>query len=71
MGVARMSLERTTMLLLTASKTLLRHPDSESARQCRDGVFYQVLEPTDVYLFIYRTPVGAKIARSVKTRKLE
>ncbi|GMT00211.1 hypothetical protein PENTCL1PPCAC_22385, partial [Pristionchus entomophagus] len=42
MGVARTSLERTTMLLLTSSKCLLRHPESESARQCRDGVFYQM-----------------------------
>ncbi|GMR53086.1 hypothetical protein PMAYCL1PPCAC_23281 [Pristionchus mayeri] len=41
-GVARTSLERTTMLLLTSSKCLLRHPESESARQCRDGVFYQM-----------------------------
>uniref|UniRef100_A0A0M3HP66 Alpha-catulin n=1 Tax=Ascaris lumbricoides TaxID=6252 RepID=A0A0M3HP66_ASCLU len=42
MAVARTSLERLTMLLLTSNKTLLRHPDSESARQCRDGVFHQV-----------------------------
>lgn len=42
MQVARNLLERHTMLLLTASKTLLRHPDCESARQCRDGVFRQM-----------------------------
>lgn len=42
MGVARAALERHTMLLLTSSKTLLRHPESESALQCRDGVFDQV-----------------------------
>ncbi|VDK43732.1 unnamed protein product [Anisakis simplex] len=42
MIVARTSLERLTMLLLTSNKTLLRHPDSESARQCRDGVFHQM-----------------------------
>lgn len=42
MAVARTMLERLTMLLLTSNKTLLRHPDSESARQCRDGVFQQV-----------------------------
>lgn len=44
MGIARSSLERLTMLLLTSSKTLLRHPDSDSAQQCRDGVFDQVQE---------------------------
>ncbi|WKX91722.1 hypothetical protein Q1695_010056 [Nippostrongylus brasiliensis] len=42
MGVARAALERHTMLLLTSSKTLLRHPESESALQCRDGVFDQI-----------------------------
>uniref|UniRef100_A0A183E8C0 Alpha-catulin n=1 Tax=Gongylonema pulchrum TaxID=637853 RepID=A0A183E8C0_9BILA len=42
MAVARTMLERLTMLLLTSNKTLLRHPDSESARQCRNGVFQQV-----------------------------
>ncbi|KJH45285.1 hypothetical protein DICVIV_08661 [Dictyocaulus viviparus] len=42
MGVARTALERHTMLLLTSSKTLLRHPESKSALQCRDGVFEQI-----------------------------
>lgn len=42
MAVARTMLERLTMLLLTSNKTLLRHPESESAQQCRNGVFQQV-----------------------------
>lgn len=42
MAAARACLERLTMLLLTSNKTLLRHPDSDSARRCRDGVFRQV-----------------------------
>lgn len=42
MHVSRSCLERFTMLLLTSSKTLLRHPDDQAAHQCRDGVFYQV-----------------------------
>ncbi|CAJ0961572.1 unnamed protein product, partial [Mesorhabditis belari] len=42
MAVGRQSLERNTMLLLTSSKTLLRHPESDSALQCRDGVFIQM-----------------------------
>ncbi|VDN57602.1 unnamed protein product [Dracunculus medinensis] len=42
MAVARTMLERLTMLLLTSNKTLLRHPENESARQCRDGVFHQL-----------------------------
>lgn len=39
MHVSRNVLEKFTLLLLTSSKTLLRHPDCESARQTRDGVF--------------------------------
>lgn len=42
MAVARSLLERYTMLLLTASKTLLRHPECISARETRDGVFKQM-----------------------------
>uniref|UniRef100_A0A1I7XHB6 PMEI domain-containing protein n=1 Tax=Heterorhabditis bacteriophora TaxID=37862 RepID=A0A1I7XHB6_HETBA len=42
MGVARTTLERMTMLLLTSSKTLLRHPESDSALQCRNGIFDQI-----------------------------
>lgn len=42
MHVARSCLERLTMLLLTSSKTLLRHSDDQAARQCRNGVFHQV-----------------------------
>uniref|UniRef100_A0AC34QMN7 Alpha-catulin n=2 Tax=Panagrolaimus sp. JU765 TaxID=591449 RepID=A0AC34QMN7_9BILA len=40
--VARCNLERMTMLLLTSSKTLLRHSENKAARQCRDGVFHQI-----------------------------
>uniref|UniRef100_A0A914HFZ8 Alpha-catulin n=1 Tax=Globodera rostochiensis TaxID=31243 RepID=A0A914HFZ8_GLORO len=42
MQVARAQLERLTMLLLTSSKTLLRHPEDTASRQCRDGVFHQI-----------------------------
>ncbi|KAL3119968.1 hypothetical protein niasHT_007096 [Heterodera trifolii] len=42
MQVARAQLERLTMLLLTSSKTLLRHPPDTASRQCRDGVFHQI-----------------------------
>lgn len=42
LSVARLLLERYTMLLLTSAKTLLRHPENQSARKCRDGAFHQV-----------------------------
>ncbi|VDP01351.1 unnamed protein product [Soboliphyme baturini] len=42
MQVARTVLEKYTMLLLTSSKTLLRHPECDSAQQTRNGVFRQI-----------------------------
>ncbi|XP_041375020.1 alpha-catulin-like [Gigantopelta aegis] len=42
MGSARAILEKSTMMLLTASKSYLRHPDSQAALLNRDGVFAQI-----------------------------
>uniref|UniRef100_A0A8D0HAW9 Alpha-catulin n=1 Tax=Sphenodon punctatus TaxID=8508 RepID=A0A8D0HAW9_SPHPU len=42
MAAARAVLEKCTMMLLTASKTCLRHPDCESARMNKEGVFHRM-----------------------------
>ncbi|XP_013813167.2 alpha-catulin [Apteryx mantelli] len=42
MAASRAVLEKCTMMLLTASKTCLRHPDCESAHINKDGVFHQM-----------------------------
>uniref|UniRef100_A0A8C5X3E2 Alpha-catulin n=1 Tax=Malurus cyaneus samueli TaxID=2593467 RepID=A0A8C5X3E2_9PASS len=42
MAASRAVLEKCTMMLLTASKTCLRHPDCESARINKDGVFHRM-----------------------------
>ncbi|XP_041105036.1 alpha-catulin isoform X2 [Polyodon spathula] len=42
MAAARAVLEKCTMMLLTASKTCLRHPDCDSARINKDGVFQRM-----------------------------
>uniref|UniRef100_A0A4W3K352 Alpha-catulin n=1 Tax=Callorhinchus milii TaxID=7868 RepID=A0A4W3K352_CALMI len=42
MAAARAVLEKCTMMLLTASKTCLRHPDCESARINKGGVFHRM-----------------------------
>ncbi|XP_062425689.1 alpha-catulin isoform X2 [Rhea pennata] len=42
MAASRTVLEKCTMMLLTTSKTCLRHPDCESARINKDGVFHQM-----------------------------
>uniref|UniRef100_A0ABM5GA82 Alpha-catulin n=1 Tax=Pogona vitticeps TaxID=103695 RepID=A0ABM5GA82_9SAUR len=42
MAAARAVLEKCTMMLLTASKTCLRHPDCESARVNKAAVFHRM-----------------------------
>uniref|UniRef100_A0A3P8Z170 Alpha-catulin n=1 Tax=Esox lucius TaxID=8010 RepID=A0A3P8Z170_ESOLU len=42
MAASRAVLEKCTMMLLTASKTCLRHPDCESARINKDAVFHRM-----------------------------
>ncbi|XP_065440201.1 alpha-catulin isoform X4 [Chrysemys picta bellii] len=42
MAAARAVLEKCTMMLLTASKTCLRHPDCESACLNKEGVFHRM-----------------------------
>uniref|UniRef100_A0A8C2C1J1 Alpha-catulin n=1 Tax=Cyprinus carpio TaxID=7962 RepID=A0A8C2C1J1_CYPCA len=42
MAAARAVLEKCTMMLLTASKTCLRHPDCESARINKEAVFQRM-----------------------------
>ncbi|XP_026556809.1 alpha-catulin [Pseudonaja textilis] len=42
MAAARSILEKCTMMLLTASKTCLRHPDCESARVNKGAVFHRM-----------------------------
>jgi hypothetical protein len=41
MAVTRSVLEKSTMMLLTSTKTYLRHPETEFSRQNRDVVFVQ------------------------------
>ncbi|XP_070570526.1 alpha-catulin-like isoform X2 [Ptychodera flava] len=48
MGAARAVLEKSTMMLLTSCKTCLRHPDCESAKENRDGVFSHMRRALDM-----------------------
>ncbi|KAJ8290756.1 hypothetical protein GJAV_G00017110 [Gymnothorax javanicus] len=52
MAVARAVLEKCTMMLLTASKTCLRHPDCESARINKDAVFQRMLSALELVIQI-------------------
>lgn len=48
MGAARAVLEKATMMLLTSSKTCLRHPDCQASKQNRAGVFAQMRRALDM-----------------------
>ncbi|XP_047527074.1 alpha-catulin isoform X6 [Vanessa atalanta] len=53
-AAARNVLERSTLMLLTSSKTCLRHPGSASARENRDTVFCQMRRAMDLIHYVVR-----------------
>nr|CAH7751736.1 unnamed protein product [Callosobruchus chinensis] len=57
MAAARQVLERSTMMLLTSSKTCLRHPDCPSARENRDTVFCQMRRAMDLVHYVVKDGV--------------
>ncbi|XP_017780846.1 PREDICTED: alpha-catulin isoform X2 [Nicrophorus vespilloides] len=57
MAAARQVLERSTMMLLTSSKTTLRHPESTTARENRDTVFCQMRRAMDLIHFVVKDGV--------------
>ncbi|CAM1322062.1 CTNNAL1 (predicted) [Pycnogonum litorale] len=59
---ARQILERSTMMLLTASKTCLRHPDSDTSRENRDTVFCQMRRAMDMIHFVVKDGVIPDLA---------
>lgn len=62
MSSARMILERSTMMLLTASKACLRHPECETARENRDTVFLQMRRAMDLVHFVVKDGVIPDLA---------
>lgn len=52
MAAARAVLEKCTMMLLTASKTCLRHPNCESAHKNKEGVFNRMKVALDKVIVI-------------------
>ncbi|KAK2708598.1 alpha-catulin-like isoform X2 [Artemia franciscana] len=57
MAAARTTLERSTLMLLTGSKTCLRHPDCNSARENRDAVFCQMRRAIDLIHYVVQEGV--------------
>ncbi|CAH2050296.1 unnamed protein product, partial [Iphiclides podalirius] len=53
-AAARNVLERSTLMLLTSSKTCMRHPGSASARENRDTVFCQMRRAMDLIHYVVR-----------------
>ena len=48
LAMARATLKRTSMMLLTSSKTSLRHPENPSARDNRDLVYQQLRDAVKI-----------------------
>lgn len=48
LAMARATLKRTSMMLLTSSKTSLRHPENSSARDNRDLVYQQLRDAVKI-----------------------
>ncbi|XP_019698982.1 alpha-catulin isoform X3 [Harpegnathos saltator] len=57
MAAARQVLERSTMMLLTSSKTCLRHPECPSAKENRDTVFCQMRRAMDLIHYVVKDGV--------------
>ncbi|EFX76664.1 hypothetical protein DAPPUDRAFT_54984, partial [Daphnia pulex] len=54
MSAARTILERSTLMLLTASKTCLRHPECTSSRENRDTVFCHMRRAIDLVHYVVK-----------------
>ena len=52
-------LDRSTVLLVSSTKCVLRHPDSASARETRDTVFCQMRRAIDLIHFVIREGISA------------
>lgn len=57
MAAARQVLERSTMMLLTSSKTCMRHPDCIDSRENRDTVFCQMRRAMDLIHYVVKDGV--------------
>merc|ERR1719445_518558 len=55
---ARLVLDRSTVLLVSSTKSCLRHPESASARENRDTVFCQMRRAIDLIHFVIREGVS-------------
>lgn len=66
MAAARQVLERSTMMLLTSSKTCLRHPECGDSRENRDTVFCQMRRAMDLIHYVVKD--GVMYATSERRR---
>ncbi|KAJ6646035.1 Alpha-catulin [Pseudolycoriella hygida] len=69
MAAARQVLERSTMMLLTSSKTCLRHPECGDARENRDTVFCQMRRAMDLIHYVVKD--GVMHATSERRRSVD
>ncbi|XP_050311653.1 alpha-catulin isoform X2 [Anthonomus grandis grandis] len=71
MAAARQVLERSTMMLLTASKTSLRHPENSSAKENRDTVFCQMRRAMDLIHYVVKDGVLNNCESSLQSQREE
>lgn len=69
MAAARQVLERSTMMLLTSSKTCLRHPECGDSRENRDTVFCQMRRAMDLIHYVVKD--GVMYATSERRRSID
>ncbi|XP_037031788.1 alpha-catulin isoform X2 [Bradysia coprophila] len=69
MAAARQVLERSTMMLLTSSKTCLRHPECGDSRENRDTVFCQMRRAMDLIHYVVKD--GIMNATSERRRSVD
>lgn len=69
MAAARQVLERSTMMLLTSSKTCLRHPECGDSQENRDTVFCQMRRAMDLIHYVVKD--GIMNATSERRRSVD
>lgn len=68
MAAARQVLERSTMMLLTSSKTCLRHPECPDSRENRDTVFCQMRRAMDLIHYVVKDGVLESVVDRLSPR---
>lgn len=70
LAAARSVLERSTIMLLTSSKTSLRHPECSFAKENRDMIFCQMRRAMDLIHYVVKDGVIENSIESFNSRQV-